>query len=511
MTTGAGSKVGAWALGGGAAAVILVVGYFVVGRPLLLAPEAPGTETAETSAPSAEGQELVKPPAETPAAETPVTDTAATDAAPAAATAPATEAAPAADTATPAAPEVAEAPVMATPTFDTIRVDAEGNGILAGRAAPGVLVDILLDGAAIDRVQADHNGAFVAFLALGPSAAPRMLALLADPEGAAVGSDEDRVIGPIAAPVLVAEAETAPVTEAETPTETPEAPAEEGSESETAAAEAVTAEAVTAEAVAAATETAAAPSEAVDATAPAATDSDAVVASADAVAEAPQEPVVDTATASAEAPVAQSDAVAEETTTASQADTVASAAPAILSVTEEGVSVVQPAVTDIAPEVMSAVALDSITYDPSGEVLLAGRAAGEGFVQIYLDNAPVTTSRITEDGNWRTDLPEVDTGIYTLRVDEVDAQGNVVSRIETPFKREEAATVAAAIAEETAQDDFKVAMRTVQPGNTLWAFAREKYGRGILYVLVFEANRDRIKDPDLIYPGQVFILPELEE
>ena len=60
------------------------------------------------------------------------------------------------------------------------------------------------------------------------------------------------------------------------------------------------------------------------------------------------------------------------------------------------------------------------------------------------------------------------------------------------------------MAEQTARPDFNVAVRTVQPGNTLWAIARERYGRGILYVAVYEANRDLIRDPDLIYPGQVF-------
>jgi nucleoid-associated protein YgaU len=49
---------------------------------------------------------------------------------------------------------------------------------------------------------------------------------------------------------------------------------------------------------------------------------------------------------------------------------------------------------------------------------------------------------------------------------------------------------------------------TVQPGFTLWAIARETYGDGVLYVQVFEANRDKIKDPDLIYPGQVFTVPQ---
>jgi nucleoid-associated protein YgaU len=49
---------------------------------------------------------------------------------------------------------------------------------------------------------------------------------------------------------------------------------------------------------------------------------------------------------------------------------------------------------------------------------------------------------------------------------------------------------------------------TVQPGFTLWGIAQERYGDGVLYVQVLEANRDKIKDPDLIYPGQVFAVPE---
>ena len=49
---------------------------------------------------------------------------------------------------------------------------------------------------------------------------------------------------------------------------------------------------------------------------------------------------------------------------------------------------------------------------------------------------------------------------------------------------------------------------TVQRGATLWAIARERYGDGQLYVRVFEANRSAIRDPDLIYPGQIFDLPD---
>ena len=49
---------------------------------------------------------------------------------------------------------------------------------------------------------------------------------------------------------------------------------------------------------------------------------------------------------------------------------------------------------------------------------------------------------------------------------------------------------------------------TVQPGYTLWGIAKSEFGDGVMYVQVFEANKDRIRDPDLIYPGQVFTIPK---
>ncbi|MFT4702027.1 MAG: nucleoid-associated protein YgaU, partial [Yoonia sp.] len=185
------------------------------------------------------------------------------------------------------------------------------------------------------------------------------------------------------------------------------------------------------------------------------------------------------------------------------------AAPPTLIADADGIRILQPDVGGSSrPALIENIALDTITYDPDGEVLIAGRGANAGgFVRIYLDNQPITTSEISRDGDWRTDLPQVDTGIYTLRVDEVDAEGVVQSRIETPFKKEEPEEVAAILAEETSADGFDIAVKTVQPGATLWAIAEEKLGDGVLYVAVFEANRDLIRDPDLIYPGQVFRIP----
>jgi len=48
---------------------------------------------------------------------------------------------------------------------------------------------------------------------------------------------------------------------------------------------------------------------------------------------------------------------------------------------------------------------------------------------------------------------------------------------------------------------------TVKPGDTLWAIAQSYYGDGAKYPVIFEANRDLLKDPNKIYPGQVLTIP----
>ena len=178
---------------------------------------------------------------------------------------------------------------------------------------------------------------------------------------------------------------------------------------------------------------------------------------------------------------------------------VAPRPPAVLLSTPRGIEALST--SPIAP---GDVALDSISYDDAGDVLLSGRGTTAAFVRIDLDNPPVTTSRIREDGRWRVELPEVDTGTYTLRVDQIDARGEVLARVESPFLRESAAVLERALS----QDGGPVSRVTVQPGNTLWGISRLRYGEGLDYVRIYEANRDRIRDPDLIYPGQIFDLPK---
>lgn len=152
-------------------------------------------------------------------------------------------------------------------------------------------------------------------------------------------------------------------------------------------------------------------------------------------------------------------------------------------------------------------ALDSIAYDPVGNVTVGGRSNPSGLVRFYINNEAVSATKTNEAGYWEADLSDIIPGTYTLRIDELSLKGDVISRLESPFKREDRERLANLIAPSTSPARINIV--TVQPGNTLWAIARKRYGDGLLYVQVFEANRDKIKNPDLIYPGQLFDLPDI--
>ncbi len=141
-------------------------------------------------------------------------------------------------------------------------------------------------------------------------------------------------------------------------------------------------------------------------------------------------------------------------------------------------------------------ALDSVDYGTSGQMELTGRAQPEADVLVYLDNQPIGRAKADSEGNWRMQPDEAVTpGVYTLRVDQSVA-GDVTARLELPFARAEPLT-------DFASEAFVI----VQPGNSLWRIARRTLGSGVRHTVIYTANKDQIRDPDLIYPGQVFAIP----
>lgn len=496
--------------------------------------EVPSAQDAAAPVPSDAGSEpeaaadgetdTAKPPAQDTAA---APDSATAEAAPEETASESSSAEAATDT--PAEPLSSQ---LSAPKFDVVRIEDDGSALIAGQADGRGHVILSVDGVEQAEARADLSGTgqFVIFAFL-PSTGDQQslkLHLYAEDGSGPVVSAQTVFVAPATAAATATDSTAAPVQEEVTVSESPDTAAETDTETE-----------------------------------------------ADTETETDTEIETGTGTETASTDVASPEAKADK-------------APAtVILADEDGVRVLQ----DGAPSAAKpAVTIDTISYSSNGDVILGGRGQAGNFVRIYLDNQFLATSKIAADGYWALELSDIEPGIYTLRVDELNAAGDVVSRAETPFKREAAEELAELMAagteteepsaegpsesaaetqvvdaealasvEPEAADDpqpeevvtqeevnvqaevaelnpqgeqssdggslavegqpadtasvlrtpsKKFRVRTVQPGSTLWAIAKESYGAGIEYFKVFEANKERIRDPDLIYPGQVFEIPD---
>ena len=435
---------------------------------------------------------------------------------------------------------------IAVPRFDLVRIEDDGSALIAGLAEGTGHVILSVDGVELPGARSNLNGSgqFVIFAFLPPKLTPQALRLnlYTDGENGLIVSDE--IVFVAAAPKNENQEEVVASVSEDTAEIDPELEALPQTEDVVATVSEDTAE--------------------IDPQLEALPQTEEVVASvSEDTAEIDPQPE----------PVMQTEASAGSATTK------------VLLVDETGVKILQDG-EEAGPFIT--VSIDTISYNLQGDVSIGGRAAGRGFVRIYLDNRAITTSQISDSGYWTVDLLNVEAGLYTLRVDELNSVGDVMSRSETPFKREEPTELAALMAEtdEVVVDDaaeaetvaaasdtlksdtagkvqqeseitqtvvdvqaqvknlaasasdiyFEVEasgasskgaggepveldaslrapsatfrVKTVQPGSTLWAIAKESYGAGIEYFKVFNANKERIRDPDLIYPGQVFEIPD---
>ena len=143
------------------------------------------------------------------------------------------------------------------------------------------------------------------------------------------------------------------------------------------------------------------------------------------------------------------------------------------------------------------VALRVVDYDARGAIRFAGTARPGSSVRLYIDDVPVGEAAADAQGRWSlAPAGPVDAGQHRLRADDLGPRGQVLSRAELPFQR-------AAFGLASPGGGQVV----VQPRQSLWRIARQVYGQGVRYTIIYDANRDQIRDPDRIYPGQVFTLP----
>jgi len=155
----------------------------------------------------------------------------------------------------------------------------------------------------------------------------------------------------------------------------------------------------------------------------------------------------------------------------------------------------------ISPDVLSgtAVQLSAVNYDERGRLVLAGFAPPRSMVRIKVDGRSAGTTIADDVGYWElTPANTVAFGDHTLTVESVDDAGAVVASTQLPFTRAEITQA------RLRPGELLVA---VQPGNSLWRIARATYGEGVMYTVIYSANAEKIRNPDLIFPGQVFTLP----
>jgi nucleoid-associated protein YgaU len=190
------------------------------------------------------------------------------------------------------------------------------------------------------------------------------------------------------------------------------------------------------------------------------------------------------------------------------------------------------------PAAGAVVIVETVEIEPSGKFHVSGRARPGAAVRLYLNDSFIAPVTAGADGRFAVTINEgVSPGSYRIRLDEVESNsGAVRARAEVPFnvpdavvtgsvpaqasasKRPDAAAqqpqLAAAGTAVLPEDSPtsavvvpKIATTTVSRGDSLWRISRLTYGEGTRYAVIYKANREQIRNPNLIHPGQIFVLP----
>ena len=197
--------------------------------------------------------------------------------------------------------------------------------------------------------------------------------------------------------------------------------------------------------------------------------------------------------------------------------------------------------------VAGAVVAETVEVEPGGKLHIGGRARPGAAMRLYLNDSFVASVTAGADGRFAVTIKEgVASGNYRVRLDEVEPNsGAVRARAEVPFNvpdmmvtasvpaatatrrlevaaaqpPELAAAMAAVLPDKGSLPDQgspstvvvpKIITTTVSRGDSLWRISQLSYGAGTRYAVIYKANREQIRNPNLIYPGQVFVVPVRE-
>ena len=140
---------------------------------------------------------------------------------------------------------------------------------------------------------------------------------------------------------------------------------------------------------------------------------------------------------------------------------------------------------------IGALRIAKIDYNDDDAFKVEGLAKKNATVNIYLNNKLISSVKANEFGIWTADTKvELSKSKQVIRADMLGSKGKVAKRVEYTFT--------------PVLFDGENAMTVIKKGDCLWNIAVREYGRGADYVIIFEANKSQIKDPNKIYIGQVF-------
>ncbi|MCJ2096605.1 LysM peptidoglycan-binding domain-containing protein [Methylobacterium sp. J-072] len=196
----------------------------------------------------------------------------------------------------------------------------------------------------------------------------------------------------------------------------------------------------------------------------------------------------------------------------------------------------------------------SVDVQENGRLFVTATGTPGAKLRLYLNDTLIAPGSVGPDGRASFTIGRgVKAGQYQVRIDQIDPRtGKVAARAEVPFAVPEPTRVAAG--EGTGREPSgtstsggeqgaprpreknpgaaempsalspdatgtsaparagavfvpEITTAKITRGDNLWRISQRTYGRGERYTVIYDANQTQIRDPDRIYPGQIFILP----
>ncbi|MGB2096552.1 MAG: LysM peptidoglycan-binding domain-containing protein [Candidatus Puniceispirillales bacterium] len=169
----------------------------------------------------------------------------------------------------------------------------------------------------------------------------------------------------------------------------------------------------------------------------------------------------------------------------------------VISVTDSPVITVDPNVpADMVadPSLPPKVTIRMIDALADNRMAVSGFRQGQGNITVLIDQMPASVTISPEGYLAETDIPDKDQFPVKVTMTDDDDQLLASARI----------ILSKAKLDESLSGN---ALVVVQKGDALWRIAYRTYGKGIRYVDIYSSNAGEIENPDLIYPDQIFIIP----